>query len=83
MGNIVSVTSSPVVPSGPSKLEQARMKLWEQPAPTTREQFLERKDLRNEVARLEKQEYMTVHKAGYGTVMSLRGKVSGENDNGM
>ena len=59
------------------------MKMWDMPAPTTREQFLERKDMRNEIARMEKQDYMTLHKAGYGTVMSLRGKVRGENDNGM
>lgn len=83
MGDIVSVTSSPVVPSAPSKLEEARRKMWDMPAPTTREQFLERKDMRNEIARMEKQDYMTLHKAGYGTVMSLRGKVRGENDNGM
>ena len=35
--------------------------MWDIPAPTTREQFLERKDMRNEIARMEKQDYMTLH----------------------
>ena len=72
-----------LAPSAPSKLEQARMKLWDMPAPTTREQFLERKDVRHEIDVMEKDEYMKLHKPGYQNLMKLRGVPRGDIDNGM
>ena len=74
---------TPFVPSAPTKIEQQRMKLWEMPAPTTREQYLERKDLKNEIERLERDEYKKLHKPGYQNLMKLRGQTRGVIDDGM
>lgn len=71
---------SPFVPSAPSKVEQLRMKMWEMPAPTTREQYLERKDLKHEIAVAEKDDFCKTHKAGYQNLMKIRGQMRGEND---
>lgn len=60
-------------PSEPSKLEKARARLWEMPAPTNRTQYLERKDLKREIDTMAKEDYMSIHKAGYATIMNLRG----------
>ena len=60
-------------PSKPSAIEEARMALWEKPAPTTRDQYLERKDLKHEIDVLVKDDYMRIHKAGYAKIMNLRG----------
>lgn len=70
-----------LAPSAPTKVEKLRQQLWDSPAPTTRRQYLERKDLRHEIDVLEKDEYRKLHKPGYENLMKIRGKVRGEIDN--
>lgn len=74
--------SSSIVPSAPSKVEKMRMQLWDTPYPSNRQQYLERKDLQRQLKQAERDERYTVEKAGYGTLMKIRGQMGG-NDNGM
>ena len=61
-----------------SRLEEARARLWEIPVPTTRDQYLERKDLKREIDTMAKEDYMNTHKAGYAAIMKLRGQTREE-----
>lgn len=64
--------------SRPGRLEEARARLWEMQDPATREQYLEQKDLRREIDTMEKEDYMSIHKAGYAAIMKLRGQTREE-----
>lgn len=64
---------SPIASSGPSELEKKRMALWSMPAPRTRREFLERKDLTREIDNMERDEWKKTYKAGYENLMSIRG----------
>lgn len=66
------------IQSGPGRLEEARARLWEMPVPATREQYLERKDLKREIDAMAKEDYMNIHKAGYAAIMKLRGQTREE-----
>lgn len=66
------------VQSGPGRLEEARARLWEMPVPATREQYLERKDLKREIDTMVKEDYMNTRKAGYAAIMKLRGQTREE-----
>lgn len=66
------------IQSRPSRLDEARARLWEMPVPTTREQYLERKDLKREIDTMAKEDYMNTHKAGYAAIMKLRGQTREE-----
>lgn len=66
------------IQSRPGRLDEARSRLWEMPVPTTREQYLERKDLKREIDTMAKEDYMNTHKAGYAAIMKLRGQTREE-----
>lgn len=66
------------IQSRPGSLDEARVRLWEMSVPTTREQYLERKDLKREIDTMEKEDYMNTHKAGYAAIMKLRGQTREE-----
>lgn len=66
------------IQSGPGRLEEARARLWETPFPVTREQYLERKDLKREIDTMVKEDYMNTRKAGYAAIMKLRGQTREE-----
>ena len=58
-------------------------KLWDYQPPTTREEYLARKDLKREVSKFDRDLCRTTKKAGYANLKKLCGKVSGEINNGM
>lgn len=58
-------------------------KLWDSPLPTTREEYLARKDIKRELSRLDRDLCRTTKKAGYANLKKLCGKVSGDINNGM
>ena len=58
-------------------------KLWDSPLPTTREEYLARKDIKRELSRLDRDLCRTTKKAGYANLKKLCGKVSGDMNNGM
>ena len=66
------------VQSRPGRLEEASARLWETPFPVTREQYLERKDLKREIDTMVKEDYMNTRKAGYAAIMKLRGQTREE-----
>lgn len=66
------------IQSSPGRLDEARARLWEMPVPATREQYLERKDLKREIDTMAKEDYMNIHKAGYAAIMKLRGQTREE-----
>ena len=58
-------------------------KLWDSPLPTTREEYLARKDIKRELSKLDRDLCRTTKKAGYANLKKLCGKVSGYMNNGM
>lgn len=58
-------------------------KLWDSPLPTTREEYLARKDIKRELSKLDRDLCRTTKKAGYANLKKLCGKVSGDMNNGM
>ena len=58
-------------------------KLWNSPLPTTREEYLARKDIKRELSKLDRYLCRTAKKAGYANLKKLCGKVSGDINNGM
>ena len=58
-------------------------KLWGSPLPTTREEYLARKDIKRELSKLDRDLCRTTKKAGYANLKKLCGKVSGDMNNGM
>lgn len=58
-------------------------KLWDSPLPTTREEYLARKDIKRELSKIDRDLCRTTKKAGYANLKKLCGKVSGDMNNGM
>lgn len=58
-------------------------KLWDSPPPTTREEYLARKDLKRELSKFDRELYRTTKKAGYANLKKLGGQVTGDINNGM
>ena len=58
-------------------------KLWDSSLPTTREEYLARKDIKRELSKLDRDLCRTTKKAGYANLKKLCGKVSGDINNGM
>ena len=57
--------------------EQLEQKLWDMARPTNREQMLERNDLQRELCALRQREHRAIERAGYATLMKMRGKANG------
>ena len=57
--------------------------LWDFPPPTTREEYLARKDIKRELSKCDRELCRTTKKAGYANLKKLCGKVSGDINNGM
>ena len=57
-------------------------KLWSSPPPTTREEYLARKDIKRELSKFDRELCRTTKKAGYANLKKLGGKVSGDINNG-
>ena len=57
--------------------EQLEQKLWDKPCPTNRDQMLERNDLVRELRDARRHERHAIERAGYATLMKMRGKVNG------
>ena len=57
--------------------------LWGSPQPTTREEYLARKDIKLELSRFDHEIERHTKKAGYANLKKLCGKVSGDINNGM
>lgn len=58
-------------------------KLWSSPPPTTREEYLARKDLKRELSKFDRDLCRTTKKAGYANLKKLGGQVTGGMNNGM
>ena len=58
-------------------------KLWDSPPPTTREEYLARKDIKRELSRFDHEIERHTKEAGYANLKKLCGKVSGDINNGM
>lgn len=58
-------------------------KLWDSPHPTTREEYLARKDIKRELSKLDRDLCRTAKKAGYANLKKLGGQVTGGMNNGM
>ena len=58
-------------------------KLWNSPLPTTREEYLARKDIKRELSKIDRDLCHTAKKAGYANLKKLGGQVTGGMNNGM
>ena len=58
-------------------------KLWDSPPPTTREEYLARKDIKRELSKFDRELCRTTKKAGYANLKKLGGQVTGGMNNGM
>ena len=58
-------------------------KLWSSPPPTTREEYLARKDIKRELSKFDRDLCRTTKKAGYANLKKLGGQVTGGMNNGM
>ena len=58
-------------------------KLWSSPPPTTREEYLARKDIKRELSKIDRDLCHTAKKAGYANLKKLGGQVTGGMNNGM
>lgn len=58
-------------------------KLWSSPPPTTREEYLARKDIKRELSKFDREQCRKLHKAGYANLKKLGGQVTGGMNNGM
>lgn len=58
-------------------------KLWSSLPPTTREEYLARKDIKRELSKFDRELCRTTKKAGYANLKKLGGQVTGGMNNGM
>ena len=58
-------------------------KLWSSSPPTTREEYLARKDIKRELSKFDHDLCRTTKKAGYANLKKLGGQVTGGMNNGM
>lgn len=64
-------------------LDALRKALWNSPLPTTREEYLARKDIKRELSKLDRELCHTTKKAGYANLKKLGGQFTGGMNNGM